>query len=229
MTISGQGSAPLLGAYGVCLDDSYEKSFIAYNNGGTVMLADALGAPPTTNSRIGLCIDDPNYEDDPGGLGGVSTPDNALLAIIWCGSPGQAPYVQKVIRRNYETQGRSLIIASSRSDRAAINEDEDIGYDEVQVALPVAITSPIQQVSIMAILYDTASGDPTDATGICYGPLAAFAFKVPNVPYAKGVELRITPEKLIARLAKGQLRILSAIADEGVKVKSACFKVAITL
>lgn len=227
-TISGQGSAPLLGAYMVSLDSSYEKAFISYNSGGTVMLADALGVTPTTDSRIGICIDDPDYEDDPGTLGGVSTPDNALLAIIYCGSTGQTPYVQKMIPRNYETLGRGRTISSSWSERTVLADSDEPGYDEVQLTLPSAITAPVQVVTIMAVLYDTESTAPTDGTGMFFGPMASIAFKVPDLN-PKGLEMRVTPEKLIARFAKGKLRILSNAADEGVAVKSACFKAVVTI
>jgi hypothetical protein len=229
-TATGMGTAPLIGAYGVCLDSSYEKFFIAYNNGSTIMLADALGATPTTDSRIGLIIDDPDYEDDPGELGGVSTPSDALIAIIWCGTSGQAPYVQKIIRRSYEVLGKPTTISSSWSDRATLADDDGTaGYDEVQLTLPTAITAPTQLVTITAALYDTNSGDPTDATGIFFGPISSLAFKLPDVPYPKGVQLRVTPEKLVARFAKGKLRILSGVADEGTAVKSARFKAVVTI
>ena len=223
-TFSGHGSAPMIGAYCVCLDDSYEKFFIAYQNGSTIQLADALGATPTPNSRVGICIDDPSYKDDPGSLGGVSTPTDALLAIVWQGTAGSAPYVQKVIPRNYETLGRSRVISSAWSERATITDTSDTGYDEVQLALPATITAPVQIVSITAALYDVSSGDPTDATGLFYGPLSSIAFKTPDTN-PKGLEMRVTPEKIVARFAKGQLRILSATAAGGTAVKSARFKV----
>jgi len=228
-TISGQGSAPLIGAYMVSLDSSYEKAFIAYNSGGTVMLADALGASPATDSRIGICIDDPDYDDDPGSLGGVSTPDDALLAIIYCGSTGETPYVQKMIPRNYETLGKARTISSSWSARTVLSESDEPGYDEVQLTLPTTITAPAQVVSIMAVLYDTESSAPTDGSGIFFGPMASIAFKVPTIDYPKGLEMRVTPEKIVARFAKGKLRILSNAADEGVAVKSACFKAVVTI
>ena len=229
LTISGAGTAPLIGAYGVCLDDSYEKFFIAYQNGGKVMLADALGAIPTVNSRIGLVIDDPSYEDDPGELGGVSTPSDALIAVIWCGSSGQTPYVQKMIKRPYEALGKPTTISSAWSARTTLTDTDEAGYDEVQLTLPTSINGPVQVVSIMCALYDTNSGDPTDATGIFFGPMASLAFKVPAVDNPKGLEMRVTPEKLIARFAKGKLRILSNVAAEGTAVKSACFKAVVTI
>ena len=123
---------------------------------------------------------------------------------------------------------------SNNSNNSNNNNDDDdddgtAGYDEVQLTLPTAITAPTQLITITAALYDTNSGDPTDATGIFFGPISSIAFKLPDVSYPKGVQLRVTPEKLVARFAKGKLRILSGVADEGTAVKSARFKAVVTI
>jgi hypothetical protein len=230
LAISGQGSAPLIGAYGVLLDASYEKFFVGYNNGSVLMLPDPLGSEPTDHTRVGFCIDDPNYEDNAGEYGGVSTPSNALLAIIWQGTAGSAPLIQKIIKRSYETLGRPTVIQTAWSDRLALRDEggDPPYYDECQLTIP-ALTFPIQNMTVMAMLYDTASGAPTDATGMGYMPMSSLAMYRTGWENVKGVNFRITPEKVIIRSGCGHLRILADVGVECKKALSVCFKAVITV
>lgn len=88
-----------MGARMIVLDGSAAGSVatVAFYNSQHVLLTSNLSATPALNNRVGLNLDFLSLREAAGAGGGPSTPQNALVAIVYSGNNvGLAPYILKM-------------------------------------------------------------------------------------------------------------------------------------
>lgn len=208
---------PVYGARCVLVsgDGAGEEFDITYYNESTgdIVLPAALTTAPATGDWVGLHLDDPNASDPPGELGGESTPESCLVALIYTGAAGAQPYVLM--------QGGSVLTELPWSNMLNVNKG-----DETASSQTINFESrhrPIKRIFGKMVLFDTNTGDPDE---VSYQPLNSVALPVytGTANVAKGVNVDIYPDHVVIKVSDGHLCILH---DDGTytPAKGARFKV----